>query len=315
MSENLKISVYCTVFNEESSIELLLRSLRSQTRKPDEIIIVDGGSTDNTVEIIESFIKDNPSIKLVTAKGSNVAQGRNIGIKNTKYDFVASTDAGCIADKNWIKNLVKNFDDGVDIVTGICLPDAKNTFEECFAEILYPKEDDFKADWPSHQNIAFRKDVWKKINYPDKCYRSEDTWFNLEAKERGFKFKLAKDAIIYWRPRKNLREVFKNSYLWTKSNIENDVRREASSKIALNCLLQLGWYLLSIFMLLFVFTFMSKLGALLLSPFILKNIVNMYRKDKKRSIIRIIYKNLIFYTDMLACGFGLIAAKIGGNIR
>lgn len=309
----MNVSVYSTVLNEESSIKSLLDSLLSQSREPDEIIIVDGGSTDRTVAIIRNYMRKGASIKLIVAKGANVAQGRNIGVKSTKYDVVASIDAGCIADNEWFKKLIEKFDEEVDIVTGVCLPDARNKFEQCFAELLYPKANEFKADWPSHQNMAFRKEVWAKSKYPESCYRSEDTWFNINAREKGFKFRLAKDAIVYWRPRKNLREVFKNSYLWTKSNIENDVRAQETTKIALNCLLKLAWRLLSILMLLFVFIFISRVGAVLLAPFIVKDVINLYWQDK--SISKTICKNLISYTDMLAQSFGLIVGKIAKRKR
>ena len=313
--KNEKISFYCTVFNEESSIGPLLDSILIQTKKPDEIIIVDGGSTDKTVDIIRQYMENDSSIRLIIAKGTNVAQGRNTAIKNTKYDIIVSTDAGCVVVRDWLQSLVEKFDDETDIVSGIGLPDPMNTFEKCVAELLYTPIDGFKADWPAHQNIAIRRRVWDKIKYPDNCYRSEDTWFNLKAREFDLKFKLAKDAITYWRPRKNLKEVFKYSYLEIKSNIENDVRAKETIKIGLNDFSLLMWRLLSIFMLLFVFTFMSKLGALLLSPFILKDIINVYRKDNKRTITRIIYKNLITYTIMLACSCGLVSAKIGHNMR
>jgi len=303
-----KVSVYSTVLNEENSIGALLESIISQTRKPDEIIIVDGGSTDRTVEIIQEYIKRNKLIKLIVAKGSNVAQGRNTAIQNTNYDVVASIDAGCVADRFWLENLIKKLDENTDIITGVCLPDAKNTFEICFSELLYPSIDAFKADWPSHQNFAFRKYVWEKIKYPENCYRSEDTWFNLKAREMGFKFELAKDAIVYWRPRRNLKEVFKNSYIWAKSNIENDVRAEITSKIALNNLGKLTWKTLSVIALLTVFIYVSKLGAIMLSPFILKNIINLYGGERK--ITRIVYKNLIDYTNALANGLGFVSGKM-----
>ena len=49
------VSVICTVLNEGESIKGLLDSLAAQTRLPDEIIFVDGGSRDNTVDILNSY--------------------------------------------------------------------------------------------------------------------------------------------------------------------------------------------------------------------------------------------------------------------
>ena len=88
-----KISLISTVYNEEANISAFLQSYKKQTRTADEYIIVDGGSTDTTVSIIENFSKENPNlnIKLIIdetcskkfSKGP-IAKGRNIAIKNAQ---------------------------------------------------------------------------------------------------------------------------------------------------------------------------------------------------------------------------------------
>ena len=78
----MKVSLICTLKNEEFSAKVLLDSLLSQSRLPHEIIIVDGGSIDRTVEIINSYIQKGAPIKLIIKGGANIAQGRNIAIKN-----------------------------------------------------------------------------------------------------------------------------------------------------------------------------------------------------------------------------------------
>jgi len=53
----IKISLICTVLNEQKSMGAFLDSIEIQTKKPDEIVIVDGGSNDKTVEIIKNYKK------------------------------------------------------------------------------------------------------------------------------------------------------------------------------------------------------------------------------------------------------------------
>ncbi|WP_340817865.1 glycosyltransferase [Methanolobus sp. WCC4] len=302
LSEKQGVSVYCTVLNEESSIKALLESLLSQTRLPDEIVIVDGGSTDRTIDVIHDYTQKYPIIRLFIEKNANVAQGRNMAIANTSYDIIVSIDAGCIADRFWLENIIEYFDSSVDIVAGVCVPDGKTLFEICSGEVLYPSVDEFKADWPSHQNLAFRKHVWTKIKYPEKCYRSEDSWFNLRLRENGFKCKLAKNSVVYWRPRKNFREVFNNSYMWAKSNIENDVRASKTRQLAQLGSRKLIWNSSSLLAFFVVFVFFSKVGAIILFPFILKPMINTYPGEK--NISKIIYKNTIYYTHILAYSLG-----------
>ena len=109
MKPQMKIAFICTVFNEEKSIEDLLISLESQSLKPDEVIISDGGSSDNTLGKILEFQKQSKlKIKVISAKG-NRSVGRNAAIKNTNSEIVAISDAGCILNKNWLKNVTAPF--------------------------------------------------------------------------------------------------------------------------------------------------------------------------------------------------------------
>lgn len=310
MSNNIQVTVYTTVLNERDNIALLLDSLLSQSRLPEEIIVVDGGSTDGTVDIVRKYASKGHPIRLMESPGANVSAGRNIGIENASFDIVASTDAGCTLHHRWLENLMRMFSDDVDVVSGVYLPDAKNTFEECVGELYYPDRETLPEDWslPSHRSIAFRKKVWETIGpIPERLYRSEDTWFNLEAKKRGFKFRTARDAIVYWRPRKNLGEVYRNSYLWAKSDIENDVRAEAIRHAAKTGLFRLTWRVLALLALLFCGIFLSWLAAIILAPFVIKEMISLHISD--RSLKKTVYKNLITFAVTLGCIAGYLAAS------
>src|SRR4030042_2033064 len=101
-----RVSIVLTVKNEDKSINLLLNSLESQKLVPKEIVIVDGGSTDKTIDIIRKKMEKNKKIKLFIEKDSSIARGRNIGISNSTSEIIAMTDAGCIVDSNWLINIV-----------------------------------------------------------------------------------------------------------------------------------------------------------------------------------------------------------------
>ena len=75
----MKVSVIVTVKNEAASITGLLESLKDQSRQPDEIIISDGGSTDETVAIVESY-KNQLPLEILALPGANISQGRNRAI-------------------------------------------------------------------------------------------------------------------------------------------------------------------------------------------------------------------------------------------
>ncbi len=209
----MKISLISTIKNEAFSINRFIDSILSQSRLPDEIVIVDGGSTDGTIDIIKSYIGDGKPIKLIVHEGANISQGRNIAIRNASYDFIACSDSGCRLDKNWLSQLTKPFEkeSNIDVVAGFYLPEAMNVFEKHVGELTCPKVDKIDPErfLPSARSIAVKKQAWEKVGgYPEWLEKAEDTLFDLNLQRAGCKFYFANDAIAYWRPRKNLKEFY-----------------------------------------------------------------------------------------------------------
>ena len=77
----MKVSVIATVLNEGPAIERLLTSLATQSRPPDEVVIVDGGSTDGTFEILQKWEEEERMpLQALQEPGANISAGRNIAI-------------------------------------------------------------------------------------------------------------------------------------------------------------------------------------------------------------------------------------------
>lgn len=105
------VTVVMTVKNDAVGCAVTLDSLAAQARLPDEIIIVDGGSTDGTVEVIRKHAARNPRIQLIEAVGTNIAQGRNIAADAAAGEIIACTDSGCRALPDWLEKLTRPFQD------------------------------------------------------------------------------------------------------------------------------------------------------------------------------------------------------------
>jgi len=99
---NPLISVIIPTYNEEMDIGSCLESLRSQTYKNFEVIVIDDGSTDNTIKILRKFKK----IKIIKGKHRGTGFSRNLGAKQARGDILIFVDADMTFDKNYIKHLI-----------------------------------------------------------------------------------------------------------------------------------------------------------------------------------------------------------------
>lgn len=214
----MRVSLITTVRNEEATIQKLLDSVKNQTTKPDEFIIVDGGSTDRTIEIIK-----NSKIKtrLIIKKG-NRSVGRNAAIKDSTHDIIACTDAGCVLDSRWLERISKPFNKkNIDVVAGFYIAKTSSVFEKCLATYtsVMPDKFDEHTYLPSSRSIAFRKSAWKKVNgYPENLDTCEDLVFAKKLKVEGLKFITVKNAIVYWPQRKNILEAGKQFFSYAKGD-------------------------------------------------------------------------------------------------
>jgi len=105
-TENPKISVVIPVKNEEDVISNCLKAVFSQSCKPYEVVVVDGYSTDKTVEKAKKF-----QVEILYEDYGTVGGGRQVGLEKARGEYVAFTDADCIPEKDWLKNLTEGFDD------------------------------------------------------------------------------------------------------------------------------------------------------------------------------------------------------------
>lgn len=209
----IKITVISTILNEADSIELFVESLFRQTLIPDEIVIVDGGSTDFTYEKLQMLSKKHSSLKIFQKKGFNISAGRNFAIKQATNSIVASVDGGATLQNDWLYNLTLPFftDSTIDVVSGFFIPQVKNTFEKYLAAVTVPIEEELQDEkfLPSSRSIAFKKNCWSEVGgYPEWLPICEDVVFDIKMKNKGFKFVVAVNALSSWRPRTTLKKYW-----------------------------------------------------------------------------------------------------------
>lgn len=88
-----KISVIIPVYNAEKYLNKTLESILKQSLKDIEVICVDDGSTDSSVEIIQSFIKKDDRVKLIRQNNQHAGSARNTGLKEAQGEYIHFMDA------------------------------------------------------------------------------------------------------------------------------------------------------------------------------------------------------------------------------
>lgn len=232
----MKVTVIATVKNEGLSIRRLLDSLLSQIRQPDEIVIVDGGSTDDTVSILQEYARQrHPFLRVLQAPGTNISTGRNLAIQAASGEIIVSTDAGVRFGPDWLKHLVEPFEtnpEAPDVVSGFFVPDPQSVFEVAMGATVLPAVDEIDPQrfLPSSRSVAFRRQVWKEVGgYPEWMTFSEDLLFDMALKNRGYRFVFAPEAVVQFRPRASLSAFWRQyrnyamgdgeGLLWTRRHL------------------------------------------------------------------------------------------------
>ncbi len=107
-----KISVVIPTYNEQNVIGECVKSLSRQTHRDFEIIIVDDGSTDNTLAIAREIDFDAHKVTILEQKHKGPGAARNLAAKHAKGDILVFVDADMTFDKNFLKMLIKPITSG-----------------------------------------------------------------------------------------------------------------------------------------------------------------------------------------------------------
>lgn len=227
-ADALKVSVICTVLNEGQSIIGLLNSLAGQTRQPDEVVFVDGGSSDDTVATLQSF--SAMPVRVIVAPGANISRGRNLAIAAAAGPVIASTDAGVRLDANWLAELLKPFasEPPAAVVAGFFVPDPQSAFEVAMGATVLPQVTDINPATflPSSRSVAFLKSAWSAAGgYPEWLDFCEDLIFDFRLRDEVGPFAFAPAAVAHFRPRGSLRAFFKQYYQYARGDGKADLWR------------------------------------------------------------------------------------------
>lgn len=206
------ISVVITTYNEGSYLKDLLDSMVNQAQ-PFQVVIVDSESTDNTRQVVTEYAGKYEFIKYIVRKCSR-GEGRNIGVRESDYDYVLFTDGDAIANAFWIENMRSFFKKGYGVVAGRTIQMGYEPFEKLGRVELY--FEDFEVTSPS-VNLGYRRQLFLDIGGFDQNFvTAEDIDLNIRAALAGEKIAHCEDCVIYHRTRSTfigfLEQAFWNGF-------------------------------------------------------------------------------------------------------
>ena len=213
-----KVSLYIPCFNAEKHIEGCIKSVLRQTYPIDEILIIDDGCTDRTIEKVSKY-----SVKIFrNKKNKGLAFSRNKGILKAKNKFVASIDADVILDKKWLENIMKDFTS--DEIACAC-GNLEEHYKERTADLW--RLIHMKQNWGKKMiinpkflfgsNCVFRKNAVKNVGLYNIKYRTnyEDVDISNRLKVKGYKLIYEPNAKAIHLKQDSITSVLKSSWNWT----------------------------------------------------------------------------------------------------
>lgn len=234
----MKVSVIVPVRDEEHSIRELLDSLLQQTRPPDEIVITDGGSVDNTPQIIEQYIQQGAPVRLLRAGPALPGRGRNLGAAAAHFEWLAFTDAGIRLERDWLENLIARAKRGqaIDVVYGAWDPITDSLFKECAAIAYVPPpvamSDGVVIRPRSIASALLRRDAWAAVDgFPEDLRSAEDLLFMDRVEHAGYRAVFEPGAHVHWNLRPTLGSTFKRFVIYSRNNIRAGLWRQWQATI------------------------------------------------------------------------------------
>lgn len=227
--DSISISVVIPVKDEAKKIRACIEGILSQTIPVQEIIVVDSGSTDGTLDILKEYDK----VRIIEIPGSEFNHGltRNLGVQHAKGEYVLLTVGDARAyDEKWVENLLNGFVS--DSVVAVCgsqvVPHEKDKNPaQWFRPVSQPKvtthsytQDQYKALTPAEKKNAcswddvtamYKKEVLLEIPFQQTTY-AEDALWARDALLAGYTIAYNPGARVYHYHLENAEFSFKRNY-------------------------------------------------------------------------------------------------------
>ncbi|HEX8180972.1 MAG TPA: glycosyltransferase [Pyrinomonadaceae bacterium] len=246
-----EVSLIIPVRNETQTLPALIASIRQQTLRPTEVIIVDGGSTDDTVALARRLTADDERFRIIEAGPATPGRGRNVGSAAARCAWLAYTDAGIRVEPTWLERLVQEVerDPALDVVFGNYEPVAGTRFERWAAlAFITPKQNrpNGRVRGPVVPSSLMKRELWATVGgFPD-LRAAEDMIFVERVQAQAHKVGWAPHATVWWQLPPSLGRTFRRFALYSRHNVWAGRQHDWHYSVARNYLLGLPFLILAL---------------------------------------------------------------------
>ena len=218
------ISLIVPVRDEADSLAVLLVSIQRQTRLPEQVLLVDGASSDETVALARRLVGSDPRFRIIEAGDATPGRGRNVGIEAASFDWVALTDAGIELDHHWLQRLeeVAIAHPAASVVWGTYEPRITSFLDSCAAIAYVPprrQTPSGPARGPCIASCLLRKSAWHAAGgFPD-LRAAEDLIFMERMELAGVQEAWAPDASVCWSLPPSIGQTFRRFRSYSRHNV------------------------------------------------------------------------------------------------
>ncbi len=207
-----KISVIIPVYNGYDTLSEQLDALNNQTYSDIwELIVVDNGSTDKTVELVEAYQKKMPHLRLVTAvDGKGAAYARNQGAKAARAYKLLFSDDDDIVDREWIATMFQALEKH-HVVTGSLDTETLNNNHIWIRRAPYSAKKKILEFLPYAVscNVGISREAFEKVGgFSEEFLRGQDIDLSWRLQLNGYEIHDVPEALVFYRFRSDLKGMW-----------------------------------------------------------------------------------------------------------
>src|SRR3990170_2423896 len=188
-----RISIVIPTYNRAEMLRKCLNALGQQQFNPFEILVVDGGSVDQTEEVVNDFMKRTGLKVNYFRQDVGRSAARGLGVEHAMGEIVAFIDDDCVASENWLKSIVKHFsNETISGIEGMTIPVPKESSP--FSHSI----ENTKGGKFCTCNMAYSKTILKKVEgFDERFGHREDSDLAFSILENGGKIEFKEDVLVY----------------------------------------------------------------------------------------------------------------------